>query len=476
MAGVLLGAPSLPPRFLRSPSQSAPRRSDAKRGTGLARAECALARPEAGRSHEGWTHGEAKRNGAQRRPRRVPGAFRGDAPRRAREGRRQGARPRPTQARARPRPRGGRRLRRRRDVAPAHRRRVHGRRLPPVRPRQHERDARERNARPRARARPRRPHRDRPARGPAPPRAARDRAPGLLGSRRVGARPMASDPAGLKIASYEIEEELAQGGMGVVYLARQPSLERRVVLKTLRRDLAEDATHDERFTREAQAAAGVHHPNVVVVYDCFAWRGERFIAQEHVDGKDVASVLAQVGRFDPRVVGLVALEVARGLEEIHARGTAPRAPKPANIPLGRAGEAKIADFGIALDAKGSALTQTGHSLGTPPYMSPEQLLGARVDYRSDLFSLGLVLFEMLAGRRPFAEEDPSGEALVRRIEEARRPPLRKLAPETSRALARAVHRCLRAKPKRRFASTAELRRALEHQLGQPPPPPPPAPK
>jgi serine/threonine-protein kinase len=102
-------------------------------------------------------------------------------------------------------------------------------------------------------------------------------------------------------------------------------------------------------------------------------------------------------------------------------------------------------------------------------MSPEQLLGARVDYRSDLFSLGLVLFEMLTGKRPFAEQDPSGEALVRRIEEGRHPALRKLAPETPRALARAVHRCLRAKPKRRFASTAELRHALEHQLGQPSP-------
>ena len=149
------------------------------------------------------------------------------------------------------------------------------------------------------------------------------------------------------------------------------------------------------------------------------------------------------------VVGLVALELTRGLEEIHARGIVHRDLKPANILLGRAGEAKIADFGIALDAKGSALTQTGHSLGTPPYMSPEQLLGARVDYRSDLFSLGLVLFEMLTGKRPFAEQDPSGEALVRRIEEGRHPALRRLAPATPRALARAVHRCLRAKPKRR---------------------------
>src|SRR5262245_50777111 len=220
---------------------------------------------------------------------------------------------------------------------------------------------------------------------------------------------MAGDPNGRKIASYEVEDELGQGGMGVVFLARQPSLERRVVLKTLRRDLAEDPTSEERFTREAQAAATVHHPNVVVVYDCFAWRGERFIAQEHVDGKDAASALTQVERFEPRIVALVALEVARGLEEIHAHGIVHRDLKPANILLGRAGEAKIGDFGIALDARGATLTQTGQSLGTPLYMSPEQLRGARVDARSDLFSLGVVLYEMLTGRAPFAAEASAGE-------------------------------------------------------------------
>jgi serine/threonine-protein kinase len=278
---------------------------------------------------------------------------------------------------------------------------------------------------------------------------------------------MAADPSGRKIASYEVEEELAQGGMGVVYLAQQPSLGRRVVLKTLRRDLAEDEGHEERFTREAQAAARVHHPNVVVVYDCFSWRGERFIAQEHVDGKDVASVLAQVGAFDARSAGLVALEMARGLEEIHARGIVHRDLKPANLLLGRAGETKIADFGIALDARGSKLTQTGQSLGTPLYMSPEQLRSARVDSRSDVFSFGVVLYEMLTGQRPFAEESPDGTGLVERIEAGRRAPVRKLAPKTPRALARLVERCLRAKPRRRFAASAELRRALERQLGQP---------
>jgi serine/threonine-protein kinase len=277
------------------------------------------------------------------------------------------------------------------------------------------------------------------------------------------------DPTGRKIAGYEVETELGQGGMGVVLLARQPSLARRVVLKTLRRDLVDDETSDERFTREAQAAAGVHHPNVVVVYDCFVWRGERFIAQEHVDGKDLADVLAQVGRLDPRPAALLALELARGLEEIHAHGIVHRDLKPANILLGHAGEAKIADFGIALEAGGPALTQSGHSVGTPAYMSPEQLLGARVDARSDLFCFGIVLYELLSGRRPFPEETPDGEALVRRIEAGRFAPVRNHAPATPRALARLVGRCLAGRPKRRFASSAALRRALERQLGNPSP-------
>jgi len=278
---------------------------------------------------------------------------------------------------------------------------------------------------------------------------------------------VAGDPSGRKIGTYEVEDELGQGGMGVVLLARQPTLERRVVLKTLRRDLADDPTSEERFTREAQAAAGVHHPNVVVVYDCFGFRGERFIAQEHVDGKDAASALTQVERFDPRIVALIALELARGLEEIHAHGIVHRDLKPANILLGRAGEAKIADFGIALDVGGANLTQTGHSVGTPQYMSPEQLLGARVDYRSDLFSFGVVLYEMLTGQRPFPEATAEGRALVERIEAGRFVPVRSLAPKTPRALARVIHRCLAAKPKKRFATTAALRRTLERLLGSP---------
>jgi serine/threonine-protein kinase len=270
------------------------------------------------------------------------------------------------------------------------------------------------------------------------------------------------------IGSFEVDRELGQGGMGVVYLARQPSLERRVVIKTLRRDLAQDKRCVERFRREAQAAGALHHQNVVAVYDCFTWRGDCFIAQEYVDGMDLASALEEVRRFEPRAAALVALELARGLEEIHARGIVHRDLKPSNALLGRSGEVKIADFGIAFDGKARGLTQTGQAVGTPSYMSPEQLRGERVDTRSDLFTLGVLLYELLAGEPPFRETE-EGPSLLRRMELGRYRPLRRMAPATPRWLARLVGRCLRARPGKRLATADRLRHALERRLGAPTP-------
>jgi serine/threonine-protein kinase len=277
-------------------------------------------------------------------------------------------------------------------------------------------------------------------------------------------------PTRKTIGSYEVRRELGQGGMGVVYLARQRGLERDVVIKTLRRGLTEDASIEERFRREAQAAARIHHQNVVAVYDCFAWRGERFIVQEYVAGEDLASVLQIVRRLDPPVVGLVGLELARGLEEVHAQDVVHRDLKPGNVLLSRSGEAKIADFGIALEPRNTALTQIGLAIGTPAYMSPEQHLGERADQRSDLFSFGVLLYEMLTGELPFPEsEDEKDQALVRRMEAGRYVCPRKLAPETQRALARLIRACLRPKARKRLQSATELRRALEHLVGNPSP-------
>ena len=274
---------------------------------------------------------------------------------------------------------------------------------------------------------------------------------------------MSATRAKKKIGSFEVAEELAQGGMGIVYLAEQPSLKRRVVLKTLRRDMASDKRVVERFRREAQAPAAVHHQNVVAVYDCFEWRNEIYIAQEYVEGADLASVVQALQRLDPRVAAMIALEVTRGLEEIHESGIVHRDLKPANILVSASGETKVADFGIALDTRGKALTRVGHAVGTPLYMSPEQLLGEKAEPRSDLYSLGVVLYEMITGRTPFLDDDSEeGEALLRQIEAGRYPPLRKLVSEAPRALGRIARTCLQPKPRKihlcslRFCSTLSL--------------------
>ncbi len=276
-------------------------------------------------------------------------------------------------------------------------------------------------------------------------------------------------PAARKsIGAFEVERELGKGGMGVVYLARQPALDRRVVIKGLRRDLSEDDQCEERFRREAQAAAAVHHQNVVSVYDYFLWRGERFISQEFVDGVDLATALELARRFEPRIAALIALELARGLEEIHSLGIVHRDLKPSNILLGRAGEVKIADFGIALDGKAPGLTQTGHAVGTPAYMSPEQFLGERVDTRSDLFTFGTLLYEMLTGLPPFRADDES-DGLLRQMEGRQYTRVGRVAGTTPRTLRRLVRRCLQPRARKRMASALDLRFALERHLGSPTP-------
>lgn len=276
-------------------------------------------------------------------------------------------------------------------------------------------------------------------------------------------------PPRKRVASFELIEKLDHGGMGVVHLAEQTELGRLAVLKTLRRDVG-GRDLEERFQREAEAAAQIHHQNVVCVYDAFVWRGERYIALEYVDGRDLGAVLEHAKRVEPRVAGLMALEIARGLEEIHARGVVHRDLKPSNVLVSRDGECKIADFGIALTTSGDRLTRTGHAVGTPMYMSPEQITGDRVDARSDVFAFGVLAYEMLAGVPPFEELDPDrDEALIRRIQAGRYVPVGRAAAGVPRGLGRLVRGCLRPRPGRRPGSGAELRSALERALGRPAP-------
>ncbi|MFI5216762.1 MAG: serine/threonine-protein kinase [Candidatus Limnocylindria bacterium] len=267
------------------------------------------------------------------------------------------------------------------------------------------------------------------------------------------------------IGNFAIERELAAGGMGVVLLGRHGSLDRLAVLKRLRPELAASDELVERFAREARAAAAVHHQNVVAVYDWISWRGEHYIAQEYVDGADLRAALHELGSVPWRVAALIGLELARGLEAIHACGTVHRDLKPANVLLGRNGDVKIADFGIAIGASNDGLTRPGTTIGTPPYVAPEQILGERVDARGDLFALGVVLYELLAGAPPFREPvEGEKDSLLQRIQRGRYTRVRTAAPLAPRWLARLIQSLLRAKPRARPGSAQQIRQLLERKL------------
>ena len=254
--------------------------------------------------------------------------------------------------------------------------------------------------------------------------------------------------------------------MGVVYLARQPDLDRPVVVKKMRRGLTVDPSAVERFQREARAAAAVHHQNVVAVYDCFTIRGDHYIAAEYVDGPDLRSVLDEAKRLEPRIAALLALEIVRGLEEIHARGIVHRDLKPENILIGTGGETKIADFGIALDGKGFGLTRPGMMMGSIPYFSPEQMLGEPIDYRSDLFVFGILLYEMITGSPPFEpSQEGAKDTLLERMQGGRYVPPRRRANRVPRYLARVIRSCLQPKTSQRSGTATAVRRQLERGLG-----------
>lgn len=275
---------------------------------------------------------------------------------------------------------------------------------------------------------------------------------------------------GKSLGNYAVASELGSGGMGVVLLARQESLDRPAVLKRIREDLSGEPDLEERQLREARAAASIHHQNVVAVYDHFTWRGHRYIAQEYVDGIDLAGVLERCGSLPSRVAAMVLLEVARGLEEIHALGIVHRDLKPQNILIGRRGEVKIADFGLALDSRGSSLTLPGTAVGSLPYMAPEQMLGDRVDLRADIFSLGVVLYQAVTSCLPYPE--PQGdeeEGLLARMQRERYRPLRRREPKAPRYLAKIVRGCLRARAQKRTQCVAKIRVRLERALGKPSP-------
>ena len=206
-----------------------------------------------------------------------------------------------------------------------------------------------------------------------------------------------------QIGNYRILEEIGYGGMAVVYKGIQESLGRTVAIKALRTSMATEKDAVARFDREATSMASFQHENIITVYDFFPHRGALFIVMEYVEGADLYDLLENSPRLPPDIVAIIALQIARALDYAHFRGVIHRDVKPANIILSKLGTVKLTDFGIAR-LGGSDLTWTGVGLGTPAYMSPEQVTGQRLDARSDIFSLGVVMYQLVTGQKPFEED------------------------------------------------------------------------
>jgi predicted Ser/Thr protein kinase len=268
---------------------------------------------------------------------------------------------------------------------------------------------------------------------------------------------------------FRIEREIGTGGMGTVYLATHLDLERPVAVKIIRREFAGDADVAERFLREARTMAKLRHPNAAMIFDAGSLPdGRHFIVMEFVEGETLSQALARDGRFSfSKAVG-IATQICDVLEEAHRIGIVHRDLKPSNILLGKRGVC-VLDFGVAKVLASSAestathaSTGSGQLVGTPRYMSPEQCLGQRVGARSDLYSLGVLVYEMLAGRTPFV--DPLQSALLVKQATAPAPPLPRFRQDIPHSLALAVHSLLAKRPEDRPRTAAMVKALLERSL------------
>jgi predicted Ser/Thr protein kinase len=262
---------------------------------------------------------------------------------------------------------------------------------------------------------------------------------------------------------YRVERLLGSGGMGTVFLAFDPALDRRVALKLLHRN---DPEQTARFLREARAQARVEHPNVCQVYEVGEVEGRPYISMQHIEGKNLSDLR---GQLSPEAIVRLVRDVARAIQAAHKTGLIHRDLKPANILVGT-GEGDlhpyVVDFGLARDQEDTELTRTGMISGTPSYLSPEQAEGIPLDRRSDVYSLGVILYEMLSGQPPFQGTSPA-HVLLRILQEDA-PPLRKVAPSVPPDLATIVMKCLEKDPAQRYDSARALAEDLDRWLeGEP---------
>ena len=271
---------------------------------------------------------------------------------------------------------------------------------------------------------------------------------------------------GRTLGRYRIIEEIGRGAMGVVYRAIDPLIERELAIKTLLPDLPEEVVAEvrERFLREARSAGKLSHPNIAVIFDVGEENGVAYIAMELLPGRSLQQILSEPERIPFDTAAELAAQVAEALDHAHGHAIVHRDVKPANVVVAPSGNAKLTDFGIAY-VPSSDLTQAGAMPGSPRYMSPEQVAAEPVDARSDVFSLGVVLYQMLARRTPFERDNDNMIALMDRIAKEPHPPLREIDAEIPAALEQILDRALAKKPQDRYASAAEMASALRSYLG-----------
>ena len=259
-----------------------------------------------------------------------------------------------------------------------------------------------------------------------------------------------------RIGKYEILGKLGQGAMGEVFRARDPVLNREVAVKRITAGLDADETIKKRFRREMESAAKLAHPNIITVYEAGLEGDQLFMAMELLDGMDLKHALASRAMTLDEKLG-VALQICEGVALAHSHEIVHRDLKPANIHILPSGKVKIMDFGLAR-LSGSEMTTTGMVMGTPHYMSPEQVKGQKADTRSDVFALGCVFYELLTGKKPFDAESMHG--VLFKIMQENPVPLREAAPGTPEPVAQVVEKALAKNPADRFADASELLAAL----------------
>jgi len=263
-----------------------------------------------------------------------------------------------------------------------------------------------------------------------------------------------------KLGRFELVSEIGRGAMGIVYKAKDPMLERTVAIKTINLTMDKDGAemYEKRFYQEARAAGGLNHPNIVTIYDIGRSESLCYMAMEYIEGAELRTLLLP-GKPLPVAKALsIAAQVAEGLAYAHERGVVHRDIKPANIMVPENGPVKITDFGIARMRSSNVQTQTGMMMGSPKYMSPEQVIGKRADHRADIFSLGVILYEMLTGAAPFTGE--SVNAVMYQIVNFVPPAPSAINPASPPALDLIVARMLAKALDERAQSAAEIARGL----------------